>query len=82
MTTDYAAIRNLYTKNAAGLRGLLAKAERAPQRKVNGYTIDQLRETLARYERFATLPDAEMETHLAACRASVSTRLAQIIMHG
>ncbi len=45
-------LRAQYARNLIGLRRLLAKAE-ATGRKVNGYTVDQLRDLVARFERLA-----------------------------
>lgn len=41
-----------YARNAAGLRRMLARAE-ATGRKVGGYTADELRASVADYERLA-----------------------------
>jgi hypothetical protein len=45
-------MRAQYAKNANGLRFLLAKAERTGK-KVNGYTADQLRAHIEKFERLA-----------------------------
>lgn len=69
-------IRAQYAANAAGLRALLARAERTG-RPVNGYTASQLRAALARYEALSASSDAALRTRLSRDRiaAIVAARL-------
>lgn len=57
-------IRNLYAKNAVGLRAMLTKAEQTG-RKVNGFTADFLREKVAIYTALSAASDMELRAHFA-----------------
>ena len=57
-------LRRQYQRNAAGLRSMLSRAE-ATGRKVNGYTVEQLRAHVAEYERIAKLDDAALAEHVS-----------------
>jgi hypothetical protein len=56
-------LRAGYARNAAGLRGLLIKAERTG-RKVNGFTAEYLRSKVAQYEALSTADDAALVAHV------------------
>lgn len=57
-------LRTQYAKNAAGLRFMLARAERTG-RKVNGFTASQLRDRVATFERLAVASDATLLAHVS-----------------
>jgi hypothetical protein len=56
-------LRAGYARNANGLRGMLAKAERTG-RKVNGFTAEYLRDRVAEYLRLSTATDDEIRAHI------------------
>lgn len=57
-------LRAGYARNAAGLRTMLAKAQRTG-RKVNGFDADYLRRKVAEYERLSRATDSEIAAHVA-----------------
>jgi hypothetical protein len=56
-------LRAGFARNAKGLAGLLAKAERTG-RKVNGFTADYLREKVAEYEALSRASDEDVRVHV------------------
>lgn len=46
-------LKEQYRANLSGLERLLAKAEMRPERKTNGYTLQELREVVAKYRKLA-----------------------------
>lgn len=82
-TIDYSnagytgTLQAAYARNAAGLRTLLDRAEKTG-RKVNGYTAEELRHSVAECERLSTLDQPAMLAHLSECRMRVANRLAEL----
>jgi len=58
-------LKQQYTKNAEQLRGMLERAQKAGKPKVNGFTIAQLEDRAAEYERIAALSEQEIVEHVA-----------------
>ena len=56
-------LRAGFTRNAAGLAKMLAKAE-TTGRKVGGYTAEQLRERVAEFARLSTASDEVIREHI------------------
>jgi len=63
-------LRAGYARNAAGLRAMLATAERT-QRKVRGYTVAELRASVAVYEALSVATDAALRRHLESATMKV-----------
>ena len=57
-------LRAGYARNAIGLRGLLAKAERTG-RKANGFTADYLRAKVAEYTALSVASDEAIRAHVS-----------------
>ncbi len=71
-------LRDAYARNLAGLRVLLARAERAYPRKVNGAPIQYWRMKVEEYERLSRASDQELTDHLAAGNRAIAARLAEL----
>ena len=56
-------LRTQYRRNLVGLSVLLTKAERTG-RKVNGFTVDQLRAMVAQFTELSTATDAQIRDHV------------------
>ena len=68
-TLTYERIRAQYRRNLAGLQSLLTKAEQSG-RKVNGYTVDQLRDSVRDYERLSTASDDALRQHFVTLKGN------------
>ena len=74
--TNLDATRRQYAKNAVGLRQMLAKAQAVAPRKVNGYTVAELAESVALYDRLAAADDTALLEWLSP--AALSARIAEV----